>query len=106
MRVLLDENLPRALAAELPGHRVSTVQAEGWSGTKNGELLGQAHERFDALLTMDRGLHRQQNLSGLGLRIVVIRAYSNRMAHLIPLVDSILKSLDSLSPGQIHEVGG
>ena len=39
MRVLLDENLPRALAAELTGQRASGVQAEGWSGTKNEELL-------------------------------------------------------------------
>ena len=39
VRVLLDENLPRALAAELTGHHVSSVQAEGWSGTKNGALL-------------------------------------------------------------------
>ena len=106
MRVLLDENLPRALAAELTGHRVSTVQAEGWSGTKNGELLRLAHQRFDALLTMDRGLHHQQNLSGLGMRILIIRAYSNRMVHLRPLVGSILKALDALPPGQAREVEG
>ena len=106
MRVLLEENLPRALAAELIGHRVSTVQAEGWPSTKPVELLRLAHERLDALLTMDRGLHRQQNLSGFGVRIVVICTYSNRIAHLRPLVGSILKSLDPLSPGQIREVGG
>lgn len=82
MRVLLDENLPRALASELTGHDVSTVQAAGWSGTQNGELLRQARERFDALLTMDRGLPHQHNLSLLGLRVLIIRAPSNRMVHL------------------------
>ena len=79
MRVLLDENLPRALAAELTGHEVSTVQAAGWSGTTNGELLRRAQGRFDALLSMDRGLQHQQDPSALHLRIVVIRAPSNRM---------------------------
>ena len=106
MRVLLDENLPRALAAELAGHHVSSVQAEGWSGTKNGALLRQAGRYFDALLSMDRGLPHQQDLSGRGLRILIIRAPSNRMVHLRPLVDSILKTLAAMSAGQLREVGG
>ena len=105
MHVLPDENLPLSLAIELTGHRVSTVQAEGWSGTKNGELLRLAHERFDALLTMDRGIQYQQNLGVLGLRAVIIRATSNRMAHLRPLVGSILQALEALSLGQLREVG-
>ena len=106
VRVLLDENLPRALAEELTGHHVSSVQAEGWSGTKNGELLRQAGEYFDALLSMDRGLPHQQNLKGIGLRILIIRAPSNRMVHLRPLVDSIMKTLAAMSPGQLRQVGG
>ena len=105
MRVLLDENLPRDLAAQLKGHDVSTVQAAGWSGTSNGELLRRAGERFDALLSMDRGLPRQQNLSVSGLRILIIRAPSNRMVHLRPLVGSVLETLDAMPPGQLREVG-
>ena len=105
VRVLLDENLPRALAAELTGHEVRTVQAVGWSGTTNGELLRLAEGRFDALLSMDRGLRHQQNVSGLRLRVVVVRAPSNRMVHLKPLVASIVDALGSLSPGQVREVG-
>ena len=57
--------LPRTPAVELTGHHVSTVQATGWSGAKNGELLGRAGERFGALLTMDRSLQHQQNLGAL-----------------------------------------
>ena len=104
MHVLLDENLPRALADELTRHRVSTVQAEGWSGTTNSELLERANRRFDALVTMDRGLRYQQNLSGLGIRIVVLHAHSNRMAHLRPLIGKILKALDDLPSGKVREV--
>ncbi|MCY4077200.1 MAG: DUF5615 family PIN-like protein [Acidobacteria bacterium] len=106
VRVLLDENLPRALAAELAGHEVSTVQAAGWSGTTNGELLRRASGGFDVLLSMDRGLQHQQDLRALRLRIVIIRAPSNRMVHLRPLVGSILNTLASLSPGQLRVVGG
>jgi len=104
--VLLDENLPRALVTELTGHDVSTVRAEGWSGAKNGELLRLARERFDALLTMDRGLQHQQNLGVSGIRVVIIRAPSNRMADLRPLVGSILKALEAPPLGQVLEVEG
>lgn len=107
MLVLLDENLPRALVTELTGHDVSTtVRAEGWSGAKNGELLRLARERFDALLTLDRGLQHQQNLGVSGIRVVIIRAPSNRMADLRPLVGSILKALDAPPLGQVLEVEG
>ena len=106
VRVLLEENLPRPLAAELTGHEVSTVQAAGWSGTTNGELLRRAQGSFDVLLSMDRGLHHQLDLSALRLRIVVIRAPSNHRGHLKPRVGSMLNTLASLPPGQVREVGG
>jgi len=106
VRVLLDENLPRALGAELTGRHVRTVQSAGWSGTKNGELLRRARECFDALVSMDRGLAHQQDLSALGLRILIIRAPSNRMVHPRPLVRDILNMLDAMAPGQLREVGG
>lgn len=57
MRVLLDECVPRALLKELPGHLVSTVQREGWSGKKNGELLTLMSEAgFDVFVTVDQGV--------------------------------------------------
>ena len=105
MRVLLDENLPRALASELKGHRVRTVRVMGWSGTKNGELLRRADGRFDALLTMDRGFQHQQNLGLLGVRVVIVRASSSRLVHLRPLVGEILRALETLPAGEWCEVG-
>ena len=104
MRVLLDENLPKALGRELTGHEVSSVRAEGWRGTENGALLQQANEHFDALLSMDRGLAHQQNRSDLQLRIVILRAPSNRIRHLRPLVNSILSTLETIQPGQLKVV--
>ena len=105
MRVLLDENLPRDLVTELTGHDVTTVQAAGWSGINNGELLRRADGRFDVLLTMDRGLRHQQSLKRFRLSIVIIRARSNRTVHLKPLVGAVLMALDDLQPGQFREVG-
>ena len=65
----------------------------------------EADQRFDALLTIECGLHFQQHLSELGVRIVVIHAHTNRMAHLRPLSGSTLKALGGLPPGKVREVG-
>jgi hypothetical protein len=54
MRILIDENLPRKLAAHLEGHECRTVVECGWSGKKNGELLTLADPQFDVLLTLSQ----------------------------------------------------
>lgn len=105
MRVLLDENLPRDLAAALSPHRAETVAGLGWSGIKNGELLRRAAGRFDALVTMDHGLEFQQPLTRQPFGTVLISAPSNRMHHLTPLVPDLLAAPDGLGPGEIRRVG-
>ncbi|MDE0690648.1 MAG: hypothetical protein OXI55_00220 [Gammaproteobacteria bacterium] len=47
----------------------------------------------------------QQNLGALGLRIMIIRAQSNRMIHLTPLVNAIVQTLAAMPPGELREVG-
>lgn len=90
MRVLLDENLPRRLKQHLPlDWAVGTVVECGWSGKKNGELMQLAEQGFDCFLTMDRGLEYQQNLAGRTVSIVLLRAPSNRLADLLPLVPAL-----------------
>ena len=105
MRILLDEDLPRRLGASLSGHEVSTVQRCGWSGIKNGQLLALAATKFDVFLTMDGNLEYQQNLSKLPIAVLVVTAVSNRMEHLVPVVQSILRELNSVSPRTLRRVG-
>jgi hypothetical protein len=38
----------------------------GWAGVKNGELLRLEEMQFEVLLTMDKGIYHQQNLTGCG----------------------------------------
>ena len=106
MHVLLDENLPVGLAAELPGHSVETVVGLGWSGIKNGELLRRAADRFEALVTMDSNLEFQQPLAEQPFGVVVVRAASNRMQDLLPLIPDVLAALNSLAPGEVRTAGG
>jgi hypothetical protein len=105
MRLLLDEHLPIGLSAELRGHAVDTVSGRGWTGIKNGELLRRMTGQYDVLVTMDRSIEFQQRLSTLPFGIVLVRARSNRMQDLRPLVPSILSALDAIEPGRIRRVG-
>jgi predicted nuclease of predicted toxin-antitoxin system len=106
VHVLLDENLPVGLAAELPGHSVETVVGLGWSGIKNGELLRRAADRFEALVTMDSNLEFQQPLAEQPFGVVVVRAASNRIQDLLPLIPDILAALNALAPGEVRTAGG
>jgi len=60
---------------------------------------------YDALVTMDRSLDFQQNVSVFPFGVVVFRAPSNRMLHLRPLVPAILDAIAATSPGQLQRVG-
>jgi len=105
MRVLLDEQLPRHLAREIGGHDVSTVQQRGWAGLKNGELLrAAAAEGFEILVTADRNLQFQQNLSRTVLGIVLLVAPSNVLEDLLPLVPGLRAAISKSRPGQILRV--
>ncbi|HBH01723.1 MAG TPA: hypothetical protein DDZ42_07340 [Candidatus Rokubacteria bacterium] len=105
MRVLLDEQLPVDLAAALEGHSVDTVVVRGWTGITNGELLRRMGAEYDALVTMDRGIEFQQNLATVSIGMLLVRAPSNRMVHLLPLVPTILQALSALRPSQLHRIG-
>lgn len=104
MRVLPDEQLPVDFTEVLSGHTVDTVVSRGWAGIKNGDLLQRMRDEYDALLTMDRGIEFQQNLSGLPFGVLLLRAPSNRIVHLRPLVPTILDVLSQLSPGQVRRI--
>ena len=105
MRLLLDEHLPIGLSPQLHGHAVDTVSGRGWTGIKNGELLRRMSGHYDALVTMDRSIGFQQNVSTLSFGIVVVRAPSNRLQDLRPLVPSILAAVAAVKPGLIQQVG-
>lgn len=90
----------------LHGHRVDTVAGRGWTGVTNGELLRRMGGEYDALVTMDQGIEFQQTLTTVAVGVLLVRAPSNRMTHLRPLVPAILEALPALKPGQLHRISG
>ena len=73
MKVLLDEMLPVGVADLLPGHAVTTVNAGGYTGLKNGELIRRATaDGYDVLVTADRNMPAQQNIRASGIAVVLV----------------------------------
>ena len=105
MKVLIDENLPRKLAGHLKGHECRIVVECGWAGKKNGELLSLAEPQFDVLLTLDKNIPYQQDLKSGRIAILIIRAPSNRIQDLLPVIPDCLVALQSIEPGHVVRVG-
>ena len=95
MKLLLDESIPRRLINSFPpDFDVSTVQQNGWGGTKNGNLLKLAAEhKFDALVTADQGFEHQQNKAGLPVTVVILKSPRTRLLELAPLVPLVVDLL-------------
>ena len=104
MRILLDECLPAELVDDLVGHEARTVQQEGWSSLENGALLSLASGKFSVLLTVDKHIERTQQLPA-NLAVVTLRARSNRIESLRPLVPEVLRVLKGIRAGSFTRVG-
>jgi hypothetical protein len=106
VRILIDESLPVELADELNLPGLKTVSQVGLKGLKNGALLRRAEALgFTVFLTADQNLEFQQAIPGRALSVIVLRARSNRMEHLRPLIPAIIQGLSLVAPGQILRLG-
>lgn len=76
-----------------------TVRECGWGSKKNGDLLQSAEKEFDILLTSDKGIPHQQNISQYDLAVVVLRAKSNRYEDLSKLMDEANEAFRNVRPG-------
>lgn len=100
MKLLLDECIDRRLAKDIAGHEVKTVPQMGWATIKNGELLALAEKDFEVFVTVDRNLSFQQNLPRYNIAVIVLRARSNRLQDLRPLVPKLLEMLPMAKGGK------
>lgn len=106
MRVLLDECVDWRLGRDLAGHEVKTARQMGWTTIQNGELLALAAQHFDVFVTVDRNLSFQRDLRSYDIAVVVIRAFSNRLADLKPLIPGLLTAIGTARPGAATFIGG
>src|SRR4029077_4524815 len=73
MRILFDHGTPGPLQSFLTGHTVREAKAQGWDTFTNGDLLTAAEAAgFDVLVTTDKNMRHQQNLTARAIAIVVL----------------------------------
>lgn len=105
MRVLVDQCLPRRLAAELIGHEATTVRAQRWLGLRNGVLLRAAVDAgFDVFITNDSSIEFQQNVRRIGIAVIALVGFRNRIQDLLPAVPQILVELATIKLGEVRTI--
>jgi hypothetical protein len=104
MLVLFDNGTPRTLARFLiDRHMVTEARARGWQELENGDLLNAAEGAgFEVLVTTDKNLSYQQNLTGRKIAIVVLGQgrWSLIRHHVAEVVAAVLAA----TPGSFAEV--
>jgi hypothetical protein len=103
MLVLFDHGTPRGIASVLQGHRVKEARSQGWDRLRNGDLLDAAEAAgFEVLLTNDKNMRYQQNLTGRKIALVVL---SNPLWPLVRLqLAKVAAAVDAATPGSYTEV--
>jgi len=102
MKILFDQGTPAPLRRALTGHSVATAYEKGWTDLDNGALLQAAEAEFDALVTTDKNLRYQQNVTGRQLAILVLPTTNWPMirVHLAQVVAAVA----ALRPGDFTEL--
>ena len=103
MLILFDHVTPRGVARSLTGHAVTKAKDRGWDKLTNGDLLAEAERAgFDVLVTADKNMRYQQNLTGRRIALVVL---STPQWPLVKLhLDKIAAAVDVATPGSFAEV--
>jgi hypothetical protein len=103
MRILFDHGTPGGIAGSLSPHEVTQAKQRGWDRISNGDLLKLAEEAgCDLLLTTDKGIRYQQNLTGRKIAIVVLGNSTWRIVRLY--LDRVALVVNEATPGSYAEV--
>ena len=103
MRVLFDHGTPAPLQSLLEGHTVRQAKAEGWDTLGNGELLAAAEAAgFEFLITTDKNIRYQQNLTGRRIAILVLG--NPRWPVLRLHVERVVAAVQAAAPGSFVDV--
>ena len=103
MKILLDECVTKKLKRHLTEFEVKTVVEMNWSGLKNGKLLSSAvQEKFDILLTIDKNLEYQQNMSNYEIAVVVLDVEKSKVDFLVELLPKFKEQVIDYEKGKIY----
>lgn len=106
MKILLDENIPKRLRFRVQGRtgitEVKTINEMGWNGKTNGELLGLLTANgFEVLITLDKSLYQQQNLTNFSVTVILLRVKTNKYEDIQPILPQLFDSLRERPEGKL-----
>ncbi len=102
MRILFDQGTPVPLRNYLGTHKVVTASEMGWSRLSNGQLLDAAEKQFDLLITTDKALRTQQDLSDRKLAVLILPFAS--WPRLKPNAEKIVSRVATLRAGEYAQL--
>ena len=104
MRILFDQGTPVPIRAYLVGpHTVLTAAQQGWDRLRNGSLLAAAEAAgFELLLTTDKNMRYQQNLSHRTIAIIVLG--QQQWPKLRPHVQKVVDAVNAAVAGSFAEI--
>ncbi|MDQ6664958.1 MAG: hypothetical protein M3Z23_11245 [Acidobacteriota bacterium] len=103
MLILFDHVTPRGIDRFLPGHTVTKAKERGWDTLTNGDLLAAAERAgFDVLLTADKNMRYQQNLTSRRIALVVLSTPQWPLVRLH--MERIAAAVNAAKPGSYAEV--
>ena len=98
MNVLLDECVPARFAVRSSAILLRLFRERRFTSARGKE--------FDAFVTEDRKLARQQDLANLRIPVLLIRAQTNRLQHIQPLAADLLETIHTAPAGEVTMIGG
>jgi hypothetical protein len=103
MKILFDNGTPKPIARSLVGHDVTFARQIGWHALENGELIQQAEDGgYDVLLSTDKNIQYQQNLTGRKIALVVL---GNSQWPVVQLyLERIVAAVNASRPASYTEV--
>ena len=103
MKILFDNGTRKPISRSLNGHTVHFARQIGWHELENGELIQKAEEAgYDVLLSTDKNIRYQQNLTGRRIALVVLTVQQWPVVRLH--LDRIIGAVNACSAGTYCEV--
>ncbi|MDQ3917440.1 MAG: hypothetical protein M3348_03110 [Acidobacteriota bacterium] len=88
---------------------VHAYRRHAFAGAKNGALLRAVAPDYDVFLTTDKSIPYQQNLKKFAIAFIILRAASNDVGDLLPLLPRLTAALERIeaggyAPGDLYEI--
>lgn len=100
-RILFDNCTPATLRKHLKPYEIALAGDRGWEELRNGELLKQAQQEFDVLISCDSNIKYQQHLPDFSIALIVLRGIKNAEPHLKGLMPEVLSLIEQIQPCEV-----